>query len=180
MLRTPSPSRSSQRRRDRDSLPGPHDPYVGILATQPRPVWHRLPRAVRHAGDLNSEVDKQPAIFGGNVFLSTRSGTLIRAFTASFSSETTGVEVNLANGHLFFSDDDAAEVYEVAAGNDGAYGTGDDVITHFDTAVFGGTDVEGVAFDMGMECCSWQVAGTRTSSGLRQVRMACSTAWEMW
>jgi hypothetical protein len=67
--------------------------------------------------------------------------------TTSFSNEPTGVAYNPANGHLFFTDDDAREIFEVDPGRDGLYDTSDDVVTSFDTSVFNSRDPEGITFD---------------------------------
>jgi hypothetical protein len=54
-------------------------------------------------------------------------------------------------GHLFVVDGAGTEVYDIAPGAnavfDGPPPSGDDVITHFDTAVIGITDPEGIAYN---------------------------------
>jgi VCBS repeat-containing protein len=97
----------------------------------------------------DSEVNEISKLFtGDNLFEMTASGTLIdTTTTTSFSDEPTGVAYNPGNGHVFFSDDDAREVYEIAPGVDGQYGTGDDSVTHFDTNAFSSRDPEGITFD---------------------------------
>src|SRR5213594_905075 len=73
---------------------------------------------------------------GVNLFEADTSGTLLRTSTtythpsgscptsptgtpSNFSSEPTGVAVNPANHHLFFSDDNRKKVFEVDLGPDG-------------------------------------------------------------
>jgi VCBS repeat-containing protein len=63
------------------------------------------------------------------------------------NNEPTGVTWNPANNHIFISNDDRDEIYEMDAGSDGVYGTSDDIVTSFDTGAFGSGDPEGVAFD---------------------------------
>jgi uncharacterized protein YjiK len=96
----------------------------------------------------DGEVDEMSIYDGANVFETTLSGSLSRTWTTtSFSKEPTGTGYNPANRHLFISDDDGTQIYEVDPGPDGLYGTADDRRTSFDTAVFGCKDPEGVAFD---------------------------------
>lgn len=95
----------------------------------------------------DSEVNEIPSIFtGDNLFEVTLSGSLVRtASTISFSDEPTGVTLNPANGHLFFSDDTGSRlIYELNPGADEIYGTADDTVTSFGA---GASDPEGVAFD---------------------------------
>ena len=112
---------------------------------------------------VDSEVEEDPKPYwqGVNIFEISRSGNLIQThttFTANpiglipnnFSAEPTGVAVNPANGHYFFSDDNLDKVIEVNLGSDGLYGTSDDIVTSFSTNAFGSLDSEGLAFD------SWQ------------------------
>ena len=85
---------------------------------------------------------------GANFFVTNRAGSLAdTGTTLPWSKEPTGVGYNAANKHLFVSDDSQLEVFEDAPGGDGRYGTGDDVVTHFDTAVFGSGDPEGVEYE---------------------------------
>ena len=66
----------------------------------------------------DSEVNEIPSLFtGDNVFRTSLSGTLLgTSSTLAFSDEPTGVAYNPTNGHIFFSDDDNDEVYEVDTG----------------------------------------------------------------
>jgi hypothetical protein len=90
-----------------------------------------------------------------NLFLSDLSGNRVGGgSTTAFSNEPTGVAYvsaagNPWNGHLFVSDDDRKEIFDISgAGSDGQFGTGDDLSrTSFKTSPFGNTDPEDVAFD---------------------------------
>jgi hypothetical protein len=96
----------------------------------------------------DSEVNEMTIFAGVNLYSVSVAGNLVgTATTLGFSNEPTGLALNPLNGHLFISDDDADKVYEVVAGNDGIYGSGDDTVTSIGTAVFGCTDAEGVAYD---------------------------------
>ena len=96
----------------------------------------------------DGEVEEMTIYRGVNIYESTLAGSLVdTADTTSFSNEPTGVALNPATRRLFFSDDDRREVYELNPGADGLAFTGDDIVTSFDTLVFGGNDPEGIAFD---------------------------------
>jgi hypothetical protein len=99
----------------------------------------------------DSEVNEMSLYEGVNVFELTRSGNLSDTFdTTDFSDEPTGVAINPANGHCFFSDDTGTKrVYEVDPGSDGICLTGNDSVTSFRTEDFGSGDPEGVAFGQG-------------------------------
>lgn len=106
---------------------------------------------VTHLGRLvigDGEVNEMPIYAGANMFEATLTGSLTGTWTTlAFSGEPTGVAYNPANRHLFVSDDDDRQIYEVDPGADGRYGTSDDRRTSFDTQVFGSTDPEGLAYD---------------------------------
>lgn len=97
---------------------------------------------------VDCEVDEIPAYFTGkNIFEITVAGNVTATYTTQpWSNEPTGVSVNPANGHLFFSDDDRKIITEVALGSDGIFGTADDTKKSISTSAFGGTDPEGVSF----------------------------------
>ena len=96
----------------------------------------------------DGEVEEMTIYQGANYFVTNRAGSLAdTGTTLPWSKEPTGVGYNAANKHLFVSDDSQLEVFEDAPGGDGRYGTGDDVVTHFDTAVFGSDDPEGVEYE---------------------------------
>ena len=98
---------------------------------------------------VDGEVDEMPSLYGGNVFFTTLSGSLDFARkTPSYTSEAVGATYNPANKHLFLADDDKKKVFEIDAGTDGDYFTGDDRVTSFDTGPFGNNDPEGLAFDI--------------------------------
>ena len=96
----------------------------------------------------DSEVNEMPIFTGDNLFKMTTTGNLITTTTTiSFSYEPTGVAYNPANGHVFISDDDRKEIFEIEPGLDDLYGTVDDTITSFDTQVFNSGDPEGITYD---------------------------------
>ena len=99
----------------------------------------------------DSEVNGIQALFtGDNLFDITiaNPATLFDTMsTMDYSNEPTGVAYNPANHHLFISDDNKNEIFEVNPGPDGLYNTSDDIVTSFDTLVFNSGDPEGVTFD---------------------------------
>ena len=111
---------------------------------------------ITHKAELlvsDSEVNEIPAIFnvfGVNLFPLSLFGAPVPSagVTTAFSNEPTGVSYNPVNHHLFVSDDDLREVFELDPGADGLYGTADDPpVTQFDTMVHGNADPEGVAYN---------------------------------
>jgi hypothetical protein len=104
-----------------------------------------------HVGTLlisDSEVNEMSIFMGVNLFETSLSDSVVgTSTTTAFSNEPTGVSWNPTNHHLFVSDDDQKEVFEVDPGPDRRYGTADDIVTSFDTAVFGSDDPEGVTYD---------------------------------
>ena len=112
------------------------------------------PSGIAYLPDLDrmivadGEVDEMSIFRGVNLFEITRTGSQIRnGVSQPWSDEPTGAGYNPANHHLLVSDDDDREVYDVAAGPDGTYGSTDDTVTHFDTAVAGNGDTEDVTYD---------------------------------
>ena len=112
------------------------------------------PSGIAYLPDLDrmiiadGEVDEMSIFRGVNLFETTRTGTQTRnGVSQPWSDEPTGAAYNPANHHLLVSDDDDREVYDVAAGPDGRYGSTDDTVTHFDTAVAGNNDTEDVTYD---------------------------------
>jgi len=98
----------------------------------------------------DGEVDEMPIYQGANLFTAQRDGALTgTGTTLTWSNEPTGVAVNPTNGHLYVSDDDRKQIFEIASpGGDGRFGTGDDgARTTFKTSTFGNTDPEDVAYD---------------------------------
>ena len=63
------------------------------------------------------------------------------------SNEPTGIAYNPINGHYYFSDDSADDVFDLDPGGDGKIGTNDDSWTSFDVSFAGNGDGEGIAFD---------------------------------
>jgi hypothetical protein len=67
--------------------------------------------------------------------------------TSAFgSTDSEDVEYDPASGHVFISDGTGIEVYDVDPVN-GVFGDGDDIVTHFDVARYGGRDSEGIGID---------------------------------
>jgi len=98
---------------------------------------------------VDSEVEEMPNYFmGKNVYLSTRSGTLVSTCsTTSFNNEPTGAAVNPNNNHLFISSDSSTGfVFEINPGNDGVYCTSDDTRTSLSLSFITGMDAEDVAY----------------------------------
>lgn len=97
---------------------------------------------------VDGEVDEMGIFEDANFFVATREGALQdTGVSQPWSNEPVGVGYNPLDNHLFVTDDDQREVFEIVAGSDGRFGTPDDTVTHFDTAAFGNTDPEGVEFD---------------------------------
>ncbi len=92
---------------------------------------------------------------GANVWEMTLAGSVVNTANISkvdptvvrMSNEPTGVAWNPADGHFFFTDDNAKEVYNLDPGTDELVGTADDTWTSFDTLGEGSGDPEGIAFD---------------------------------
>jgi hypothetical protein len=112
------------------------------------------PSGIAYLPDLDrmvisdGEVDEMSIFKGVNLFETTRTGVQTRnGVSQPWSDEPTGAGYNSVNHHLLVSDDDDREVYDVAAGADGKYGSTDDTVTHFDTAVAGNGDTEDVTYD---------------------------------
>jgi hypothetical protein len=96
----------------------------------------------------DAEVEEMSAYRGVNLYEVNLSGTLASTSdTTFFSDEPTGVALNPANGHLFFSDDTGTRsVYEVTPGADNRVNSGDTVRQiRFSSTI----DTEGVAFGGG-------------------------------
>ena len=63
-------------------------------------------------------------------------------------SRPTGLTLNLNNGHLLLTDNQARRILDLQPGMDEVYGSADDVITSFyKTTAFGSHDPQGIAFD---------------------------------
>jgi len=97
---------------------------------------------------VDGEVDEMAIFEGSNLFATTRAGSVTTTGVSQpWSDEPVGVGYNPGNNHLFVTDDDQKEVFELTVGADGRFGTSDDTVTHFDTNSGGNTDPEGVDFD---------------------------------
>ena len=99
----------------------------------------------------DAEIEEMPLYAGVNLWETSLSGSVLRTSSTVVSPtymffEPEGVSYNPNKGHLFFVDDDSFRVFEIAAGGDGLHGTLDDVITSFDTAVFGSSKPLGIAY----------------------------------
>ena len=100
----------------------------------------------------DSEVEEShPDFQGYNVFSSTTGGSLTGfCTTTSFSSEPTGMSLNPANEHFFFSDDNTNRIYEVDL-VDGVYCNGNDIVVSINVmTLFGIDDAEDVAYAPGL------------------------------
>ncbi len=103
----------------------------------------------------DSEVEEMSIYQGVNVYELNLAGNLTDTgdiTTANplpnVSNEPTGLSFDPVNDYLFISDDGANKVTTLAAGNDGNFGTPDDVVVAtLNTNNIGSTDSEDVAFD---------------------------------
>jgi hypothetical protein len=110
----------------------------------------------------DGEVDEMSIFRGSNLFSITRAGAVVTTGVSQpWSDEPVGVGYNPANNHLFVSDDDQKEVFEIVAGGDGRFGTPDDTVTHFDTRAQGNSDPEGLDYDPATNSI-WLVDGVNT------------------
>jgi len=111
---------------------------------------------------VDGEVDEMPIFQGSNFFATTRAGSVVdTGVSQPWSNEPVGVGYNPGNNHLFVSDDDQKEVFELVTGADGRFGTADDTFTHFDTATWGDTDPEGNDYDTATNSL-WTADGLNT------------------
>lgn len=110
----------------------------------------------------DGEVDEMGIFRGKNLFATTRAGSVLyTGVSKPWSNEPVGVGYNPRNKHLFVSDDDQKEVFEIVAGGDGRFGTTDDTVRHFDTKGFGNNDPEGLDYDNETNSL-WIVSGLET------------------
>lgn len=63
------------------------------------------------------------------------------------SGDPEDIAFDTSSGDLFVSDGTGNEVYRLQAGPDALFGTNDDIYSHFDVAVYGATDSEGLGYD---------------------------------
>jgi Bacterial Ig domain len=100
----------------------------------------------------DSEVDETTGAgyHGVNLWQITPKGTVLdTGTTLPFSKEPTGLGYGPDGGAvaLFISDDDKRKIFVDKAGNDGRYGTSDDVLTSVDTGALGSADTEDPEYD---------------------------------
>lgn len=96
----------------------------------------------------DSEVNEMTIFDNANLFRTDLTGTVSTTLnTVPFSKEPTGLALNLNNAHLFVSDDNEREIYELDPGSDGIYDPVNDTVTLLPTSGFGSNDPEGVAYD---------------------------------
>jgi VCBS repeat-containing protein len=98
----------------------------------------------------DSEVNEMSIFQDVNLFEIELDGNLLETGNTTIhlsNREPTGVTWNPANNHIFISNDDKDEIYEMDAGSDGVYGTTDDIVTSFDTQAFESFDPEGLTYD---------------------------------
>lgn len=86
---------------------------------------------------------------GVNLWQVTRNGTVTDTGTThpAFSKEPTGLGYDPNTNTLFISDDNKRYVHIDKPGQDGRFGTSDDVVTHIDAGAYGSTDTEDPEFD---------------------------------
>lgn len=96
---------------------------------------------------VDAEVEETPHFEGKNIWFARLRGGVIKAFdTLSFSAEPTDVAIGGVGNAMYVSDDSMDRVFWVRKGPDGAFGTGDDVVSSFSTRLFGSHDPAGLAF----------------------------------
>jgi len=96
----------------------------------------------------DGEVNEMPIFRGVNLFATSLTGDVeSTGVSQPWSDEPVGAGYNADNNHLFISDDDQKEVFEIEAGSDGIFGTSDDSVNNFDTNSFGNSDPEGLDYD---------------------------------
>jgi hypothetical protein len=102
---------------------------------------------------VDSEVEEMGIWSNASQWETTLGGTVLDTADLTpptgFTNEPTGVSVNPANGHLFYSDDGGKRIYEIDPGPDGNYHTPDDIRTFFSTSAFGSSDPEDVTYHPG-------------------------------
>jgi uncharacterized protein YjiK len=90
---------------------------------------------------------------GGDGVLNTNDDTITTFSTSAFSSmDPEGLDYDPGSGHLFIGDGTNHEIYRVNPGADRIFNGlpasgGDDIVTHFDTAVLGIRVPDGVDYD---------------------------------
>ncbi len=100
---------------------------------------------------VDSEVDEVTGAgyHGVNLWVTRRNGTVTETGTTfpTFSKEPTGLGHDPETDTLFISDDSAKRIWMDTRGNDGLFGTADDVVTSIDAQAYGSGDTEDPEFD---------------------------------
>ena len=105
---------------------------------------------------VDSEVDEVTGAgwHDVNLWRSTRTGSVVGTgalwgpnSAGSYSREPTGLGFDAASATLFISDDSAKRIFVVKRGNDGVFGTTDDIVTSISASAYGSTDAEDPEFD---------------------------------
>ena len=108
-------------------------------------------------------------------------------FDVSFNADPDPEDVayDTATGDVFVVDGVSMEVYRVARGPDGDFGTADDVVTGFDVEVHGARDPEGIAYDAARDTlwivdqrshAAYELAKTGELVGIVDIRSTNSVA----
>jgi hypothetical protein len=132
----------------------------------------------------DGEVDEMGIFRNVNLYQTTRAGALdTTGVTLPWSAEPVGVGYNPGNNHLFLSDDDPNDVFELTAGNDGRFGTSDDTRTTFNVESQV-TDPEGIDYDAATNSL-WYAGGEASDLHRQQAgsdgRFGTSDdAWTHW
>lgn len=144
----------------------------------------------------DSEVDEDiggVTLYAGvNLWTHSRSGEVsATATTLAFSNEPSGIAVDPAGGRLWISDDNAARIYQVDLGADGAYGTADDFVGDLDGLVPAGCDdLKDVTYDAdgerlfavsraGLEVCEIQPGANLVFDGAAPTGDDVVTTWSL-
>jgi hypothetical protein len=127
--------------------------------TRSRSGWSNEPVGCSYNqsnGHLFVSDDDQRKVFeinpGADKQLFTADDTRTSFLTSAFGdNDPEGLAYNPVDGALYITSGAESEVFKVSPGSDGLFNgvppTGDDVVTHFDTASQGVFDPEGIAFD---------------------------------
>jgi hypothetical protein len=99
---------------------------------------------------------------GGDGTFGTSDDVLARWFSISERGIADGEGLAFGDGRLWVADGSAREIWWFGAGNDGTVGTSDDTSGHWDTAVLGQVDPEGIDYDDSSGNL-WMISKSRTS-----------------
>jgi hypothetical protein len=99
---------------------------------------------------------------GGDGAFGTADDVLARWFSISDRGVVDGEGLAFGDGRLWVADGSAREVWWFGAGGDGIVGTSDDTSGHWDTAVLGQVDPEGIDYDASSGTL-WMISKSRTS-----------------